>query len=53
MYDVIDFAIENSEEIADYEITYYGRTRVSRNGESIGEIIFTMKNGDKEIFQIC
>ena len=52
MYDVIDFVIENSDEIIDYEITYYGHKKVGC-GEPIGEIEFTMKNGDTEIFQIC
>lgn len=48
MYDIIDFVIENSNEIVDYEITYYEDCE-----ETIGEIEFTMKNGDKNIFQIC
>ena len=49
MYDIIDFVMENSTEISDYEITYY-----SCSGEDLlGEIKFTMKNGDTEIFQIC
>ena len=52
MYDIIDFVIENSDEIIDYDITYYGHKKIGC-GEPIGEIEFTMKNGDKTIFQIC
>ena len=52
MYDIIDFVIENSDEIIDYDITYYGHKKFGC-GEPIGEIEFTMKNGNKTIFQIC
>jgi hypothetical protein len=52
MYDIIDFAMENGDEIIDYEITYYGHRKVLC-GEPVGEVEFTMKNGDKHIFQMC
>ena len=48
MYDIIDFVMENSNEISNYEITYY-----DCDEDSMGEVEFTMKNGDKIIFQMC
>lgn len=48
MFDIIDFVMENSAEISNYEITYYSYS----SEDWLGEIEFTMKNGDKITFQV-
>lgn len=49
MYDIIDFAMENANNIKNYDINYYN----CPNDDEIGEVIFFLKNGDSHIFRIC
>ena len=49
MYDIIDFVMENANTIKDYEINYYN----CPNDDVVGEVEFTLANGDIHTFQIC
>lgn len=49
MCDIIDFIMENANNIKNYEISYYEFP----NDDVIGEVEFFLINGDSEIFQIC
>lgn len=49
MYDIIDFAMENANNIESYDVNYYE----CPDDGVIGEVVFFLKNGDTHIFQIC
>ena len=45
MNDIINFVMDNPNEIANYEILYYS--------DGNKEVVFTMKNGDEYSFFTC
>lgn len=42
MFDIIDFVMENANQIQDYEVEYFSDHTIC--------VTFTMKNGDTQIF---